>query len=401
MKLAIRRKTEVGSILLSLGLGGLLLAPALNAQDLGEGGLSYGMAAELSYDDNIFRSESQEVDSIILQASPFITGTLYNKGNTYQATYRLNYAEYFDSSDDSYDEHIFSVDINHRFTSRHAIRALVRHSLLNEQRGTGFSEEPNILVDSPDSFDVTDYELTYLLGAQTSDIRFELSANRNELNFDSSYVGDTRDYSATQLGALMRYRIGARTDFLLEYRNLDIKYDNTPLDFSGQPVNLDSDEDYYLVGLGWDISAKTKGEVKVGHSSRDYNNSDFSSSNFHWEVELSWRPKSYSEFIVNTGRESLETFGSGRFINVEKHTVTWNHAWSARLSSRIEAGLLEDSYEESSRVDDRTFWQLGLVYELFNWASLGAGFKYNENDSTFSQVDYEQNIFYINTSIQF
>ncbi|MCK9505381.1 MAG: outer membrane beta-barrel protein [Porticoccaceae bacterium] len=385
----------------SLALCSVLQASFLCAQAIEDDvGLSYGMDAELRYDDNIFRSEAREVDSTILQASPFVKATLYNNGNTYQATYRLNYAEYFDSSEDSYDDHEFALNLNHRFASKHALAASVKHSLLTEQRGSGFSEEPNILVDDPDSFDVTVYDLTYFLGAPSADMRFEVSANRNEYDFDSSYVGDSRDYKANQFGALMRYRIGARTDLLLEYRNLDVSYDNIPRDFNGQPLSLDSNEDYYLAGVAWEMTAKTKGEARIGHSSRDYDDNDFSSSDLHWEVEVSWRPKTYSEVLLNTGRASLETYGSGLFINSQKHTLSWTHAWNSRLSSRLEAGITQDDYEESVRSDDQSHFQIGLSYELFNGLRLGTGYKYHENDSNFAVVDYEQNVFYVNTSIE-
>ncbi|MGD9660807.1 MAG: outer membrane beta-barrel protein [Porticoccaceae bacterium] len=395
-------KTLVAVPRLPVALCLALQATSLCAQSIEDDvGLSYGMDAELRYDDNIFRSEAGKVDSTIVEAAPFVKATLYNKGNTYQASYRLNYAEYFDSSEDSYDDHEFALNLNHRFTSRQAVAAQVKHSLLTEQRGTGFSEEPNILVSDPDSFDVTIYDFTYFLGAPSADLRFELNANRNEYDFDSSFVGDTRDYKADQLGALMRYRVGARTDLLLEYRNLDLSYDNVPVDFQGQPLNLDSNEDYYLVGVAWEMTAKTKGQAKVGHSARDYDENGFSSSDLHWEVEVSWRPKTYSEVIFNTGRASLETYGSGLFINTRKHVLAWAHAWNSRLSSRIEAGITEDDYEDSVRSDDQSHFQMGLSYELFNGLRFGAGYKYHENDSNFAVVNYEQNVFYINTSIEF
>ena len=372
-------------------------APTL-AQE-GGSGLAYGIDAELRYDDNIYRSETRETDSLILEASPFVKATFIRGGNSYQLGYRLNKAEYFDASADSYDDHEFSAEMNHRFTARQALTARIKHQLLTEQRGTGFSEEPNLLVDGPDDFDATEFAATYFIGAPSARARVELNAEHNILSFDSSYVGDTRDYDSTQLGALLRYRVGARTDLLAEYRNLAVRYDNTPLDVLGQPIDLDSDEDYYLVGIGWELSAKTRGEVKVGQSERDYDG--FSSSNGHWEVELEWRPLSYSEWILNTGRESLETYGTGRFINVKKHVLTWNHAWSGRVSSKLQFGLTEDVYEDSTRTDDQTFWHAELFYEPATWVSLSAGYSYGENDSNFRLVNYERNVLFIKTAVEF
>lgn len=393
--MSLYRKTTLSLWIATTITGISVLAEAQE----GGSGFTYGLDAELRHDDNIYRAETRETSSLILEASPFIRATFVNKGNSYQLGYRLNKAEYFDSSADSYDDHEFSADMNHRFTSRQALTATLKHQLLTEQRGTGFSEEANALVDGPDDYDATEFAATYFIGAPSARARMELNAEHNILSFDSSYVDDTRDYDATQLGALLRYRVGARTDLLAEYRNLAVRYDNTPLDGLGQPIDLDSDEDYYLVGIGWELSAKTRGEIKVGQSERDYDG--FSSSDGHWEVELEWRPLSYSEWILNTGRESLETYGTGRFINVKRHMLTWNHAWSGRVSSKLQFGLSEDRYEDSTRSDDQTFWHAELFYEPNNWLNLSAGYAYGENDSNFQLVNYERNVLFIKTAVEF
>ena len=384
-------------VVASLVLG----ATAAQGQDEGgQGGLEYGLSSELRYDDNIYLAEDNEVDSMILEASPWVRGTLYNKGNTYQLGYKLSHAEYFDSSDDNYDNHELELNLNHRFTDRHAVAVKAAYRALTEQRGTGFSEEPNETVGGPDDYDRRNVDLIYYLGVPTADLRFELSAKYNELDFDSSYVGDSRDYDQIQLGILSRYRIGARTDLLLEYRNLDVSYDNIPLDFNGQQLSLDSNEDYYLVGLAWEFTAKTRGEVKVGHSARDYDGDDFSSSNLHWEAEVEWRPKSYSRFQLRTARASVETYGSGLFVNTQKYELAWNHAWSGFLSSELATGMMDDEYEASSRDDERLFWKAQLGYEYASWLNFKLGYQYRENDSTLDLVNYEQNKIFLSAELK-
>lgn len=378
----------------------LALSMAALAQQNGRAGFSYGIDVELLHDDNIYRAESGEESSLILEASPFITATLMNKGNSYQLGYRLNYAEYFSSSADSYNDHEFDLGVNHRFTSRQALQASLSHKLLTEERGTGFSEEPNDLVRSPDDFEATRFDLTYLIGAPTARSRVELNARRDLLDFDSSYVDDTRDYRSDLLGVLFRYRVGARTDILAEYRKQFVRFDNTPLDANNQAINLDSEEDYYLGGIAWELSAKTRGEVRVGQSEREYDDGRFSDSGTHWEAEVEWQRRSYSVFVLKTGRESLETFGTGRYIDVKRHSLTWNHAWRGRISSRLEAGLMDDSYRDSNRRDDQFYWQAILFYEPATWLKMSGGYTYWENDSNFSPVDYERNVFFVRASVE-
>jgi polysaccharide biosynthesis protein VpsM len=365
----------------------------------GEGGLQYGISGELRYDDNIYLAESGGVDSTILEAVPFVRATFYNNGNTYQLGYRLNHAEYFDASDDNYDDHDFAVDLNHRFAPRHALAVTGAYRLLSEERGTGFSEEPGPVTDSPDEYVHKELNLKYLLGLPSADLRFELAAGRQIMDFDSSYVGDSRDYLIDQLGILARYRLGARSDLLLEYRTLDVEYDNTPLDFNGQPLDLAANEDYLMVGLGWELTAKTRGEVKLGRSGREYDTENLSTSDFHWEAEVEWRPKTYSRFAFNTARTSQETYGSGLFVNTRTLGVTWTHNWKGYLKTDLGGGLIEDQYEGSVRIDDRMFWQIALAYDATNWLNVGLGYKYQENDSTFHLVNYEQNVLYLKLAV--
>lgn len=383
-------------------LAGLALSMCLPvmAQEAGSG-FSYGLDTELRYDDNIYRAETREKGSFILEASPFVTATWMNQGNSYQVGYRLNYAEYFSSGRDSYDDHEFTLDVNHRFTGRQAINAGITHRLLTEQLGTGFSQFAEDIARGPDDYQTTQYQLTYMLGAPTARTRIDLNASRDVLDFDSSFVGNTRDYKADQFGAVLRYRIGARTDLLAEYRNLRVRYDNRPLDETGAPINLDSDEDFFLAGVAWELTARTRGEVRIGRSERDYKDGRFSESGAHWEAELEWRPRSYSSFVLTTARESLETYGTGRFINTKRHDLSWNHAWRGRLSSRIQLGLIEDDYEDSTRKDDQFYWGASLFYEPVNWMELSGGISYWENDSNFNTLSYDRNLYYIRANIEF
>ena len=380
----------------ALAAGNSVFAQESDAQS----GLEYGLFSELRYDDNIFLSESREVDSFILEARPFVRGTLYNRGNTYQLEYQLTHAQYFDSSDDNYDDHELTGTINHRFTHRHAIGLEASYAALTEERGTGFSEEPNLLVTGPDDYSRALIDFVYFLGVPSADLRFEFGAKHREMEFDSSFVGDSRDYDEDVLSALARYRLGARTDLLFEYRKQFIDYVNTPRDFTGQALALDAEEDYYLAGLAWEFTGKTSGEVRVGHSTRDYDDTNFENSGFHWEVELEWRPRNYSRFTLNTGRMSQETYGSGLFINTRKYELAWNHAWADRLSSEIRGGIMDDEYESSVRDDDRMYWRAQLEYEYADWLQFALGYRYWENDSTFELVNYEQNVLFLNAKIE-
>ena len=401
MEYLVKRKAPLWRVLCAPLLSLFGSCYALGQEGTGNAGLEYGLAAELRYDDNIFLSDTVEIDSWILQALPYVRGTLFSDGNTYQLQYLMDHAEYVDSSEDTYTDHNLTLDINHRFTHRQAIVAEAAYRRLTERRGTGFSEEPNGIVDSPDDYDHMNLGLRYLLGVPTAALRFEFFGKYNQLDYSSSYVGDSRDYSSAELGVQSRYRIGARTDVLLEYRRLMVGYDNVPLDFDGNALNLDSDEDYFLAGVAWEMTAKTKGEVKIGQSKRDFDEGEFSNSDFHWEANIEWRPKSYSKFILSSGRISQETYGSGLYVNSQSYNLSWLHSWSGRLRSELLVGIVEDVYEDSDRTDDRNFWGAQVGYDYAPWLAFDLGYRYRENDSTFDEVNYKQNSLFLKASVEF
>ncbi|GIX30247.1 MAG: hypothetical protein KatS3mg124_0719 [Porticoccaceae bacterium] len=393
-----RKSWVAGVALLASALA--LAGRSLHAQELGEGGsggrgLEYGLHSELRYEDNIYYAERGEVDSWIAEARPWVRATLYHRGNTYQALYRLRREEFLDSGDDSHTDHELQANLNHRFTPRHAVGVEAGYALLTERRGTGFSEEPNALVDGPDDYRRAHADLVWFLGVPSAPLRFELSARHRTLQFDSSYVGHTRDYRWNQLGALARYRIGARTDLLLEYRRAEVDYFDRPRDFSGRLLNLDAREDDYLAGVAWEMTAKTRGSVRIGESRRNYRGEPYSDGTAHWEVELEWRPRSYSRLALKTARASQETHGSGLFIDSRRHELAWTHAWSGRLNSELAGGYLEDDFAASRRVDDRYFFRAQLGYEYAEWLRFRLGYQYWENDSTLPVVDYRQNAFFL------
>lgn len=393
----IANRARQAVLVLAMALG----TSAVMGQEGQEAGLQYGVASELRYDDNIFYSDVNETDSWILEATPFVRGTMFHDGNTYALEYRLNHAEYLDSSEDTYSDHHLSADINHRFTHRQAVAVKAGYKVLTERRGTGFSEEPNGIVNGPDDYEHMNLDATYFLGVPTADLRFEFYFKHNELDFDSSYVGDSRDYKSNMLGAISRYRLGARTNLEFEYRRLAVSYDNTPLDFDGNTLDLDSDEDYFLAGVSWEMTAKTKGQVKIGQVKRDFDDGGYSNSDFHWEADVEWRPKSYSRFILKTARISQETYGSGLYVNSQSYDLSWLHSWSGRLRSELKVGMINDTYEDSERDDDRSYWGAQLGYDYATWLAVEAGYEYRENDSTFDLVNYQRNLMFVRALVEF
>lgn len=380
------------------GIAAVASSFAFSAED---GGFSLSIDSELRYDDNIYSSDTYEVDSTVLEVRPELVFAILNNGNAYGARVNVNHAEYFDSSSDSYTDHEFSLFLNHRFNSANAIDASASYARVTEKIGTGFSESSSYLfLDGPDDYDVNTYDFIYHLGRPGATIRLDLSASRSEHDFDSSFVGNTRDYERDTLGATLFYRAGGRTDLFVEYRNGDTSYDNTPLDGFNNAINLDSTEDYYLVGMQWEATAKTTGVVRLGSLSRDQDSGE-SNDSFHWEAQVSWEPLTYSKWTLATSQSNEESNGPGLFIDTSEYTLAWGHNWTSRISSQIDASFATRDYEEDSRSDDETAYGVKLNYNANHWLDLGLGYRFHSRDSSEVILDYDRNVLFLDGKVTF
>ena len=186
-----------------------------------------------------------------------------------------------------------------------------------------------------------------------------------------------------------------RTDTLFEVRAIDTEYDNT--DPSVPAGSLDSDELHYLVGLSWDATAKTKGDVRLGMYDREYDSSGRSDEDgFHWEVELTWKPRTYSSFVLETNRRSQETNGLGDYIDTQEVILTWEHKWNLRAKTLFSIEVAEDDYSGTDRTDDRYNLEASYRHELRRWFDVGVGYRYEERDSDSQRrLDYDQNMFFV------
>ena len=68
----------------------------------------------------------------------------------------------------------------------------------------------------------------------------------------------------------------------------------------------------------------------------------------------------------------------------------------AKLGSPLAIGIGDDEYPGSPRQDDRTSYNLGLVYDWKRWVSVGASYRYTDRDSNQNILDMEKNVFLVN-----
>ncbi|RMD69471.1 MAG: hypothetical protein D6819_06870, partial [Gammaproteobacteria bacterium] len=242
----------------------------------------------------------------------------------------------------------------------------------------------------PDKWHSTRYDGTYSFGAPGARGRIDLHAARLFRRYDNNDQ-EVRDRDTTELDGTFYFRVKPKTSLLLELGKRDIDYINQP----PEAVSLDSSERRYLLGATWEATAKTTGTVKFGRIKKIFDaaeREDFSGGG--WDVNITWRPRSYSTVDLLTSRKTYEqTTGVDDFVLVKDIALQWSHKWTQRLDTRLKVSLGRDDYNRSDRQDDRKAAGIELDYQLRRWLDIGLGYDRTERDSNVNEEDYQSNVF--------
>ncbi len=390
--------------------GCLSAAGGIAAGGAGDGRLYYGplsvepsLRAEVAYDDNLFFSPEDTVDSWVTRIAPSLEGVIKLPGEEYLLGYRGDYGQFRQSSDDNYTDHTFDASAKLDLAHRHKLTLEGAYAMKHQGRGEGMTQgfdpetgdipgfdpggEP---VTEPDRFTVTRVGGDYLFGARDSGNRLKLSANARRNKY-SNHRERTRyrDYDSVGAGLTFYHQLFPATSLLLEVRADDIGYVR---DYP-ETASLDSREIRYLAGAEWDITGTTSGTVKFGQVQKNFvDNSREDFSGLDWEVDVSWSPRSYSRFELGAARIEEETYGEGDFIDTMTYSLDWSHGWTELLQSTFGVSYSRESYQGIDRDQDTMDYRLALVYQWRHWLALELGADYSDSDSNVDWLMYDRNV---------
>ncbi|MEH6604186.1 MAG: outer membrane beta-barrel protein [Pseudomonadales bacterium] len=354
---------------------------------------------EVRNDDNLYRNQDIEISDTVAVVRPVIQAWLQNNNNSYALIYELESGNYSKESDNDYTDNKLNLDIHQELNSKNVIDIYAEYDDAHEDRGTGLTEgDLGLLIDKPVEFQATKLGGIYSLGNRLGKGRLELEAQTRDIEYQN-YREQTqyRDRQDDMLRATLYYKVAPKTDALLEVRGTRTDYKIDPVGGAG---SLDSKETVYLVGLSWFATAKTTGSVKVGGYRRDYEDNDRGAyDGFHWEADVTWKPRTYSEIVARMARKSYETNSLGDFVNTDEYSLGWNHDWNARLSHDLILRLSKDTYEGTTRRDDRFDTELRFNYAFRRWFDIGAGYRYFDRDTTADGFNYQRNLWFLDVRL--
>jgi polysaccharide biosynthesis protein VpsM len=360
--------------------------------DFAGGKLSPELTVKESHDDNLTNQAGGEIDTFVTTVTPHLTYELKNNKNRFTADYLLEAATHNSSHNDDYIDQTVSGGYEYTPTSKISAGLDVEYYKGHDPRGTGAAEGTGAVQQGFDRYHHYKIEANAAYGAESAKGRFEIDAGHIEKDYENNRattaVRDREDHYGS---ARLFYRVMPKTRLLLEGRVTEYKYDR---DAAGT-ASLDSTTSRGLLGVTWDTTFKTTGTAQIGYIRKDFDaNSRKDGEDLTWEVGVEWKPKSYSTFNLNTSRDFTETNGAGNFTSTDAISFSYNHEWSKRISTSLSIDYSEDSFDQDTtgRSDDKFKFAASVDYEMRRWLSLGAGYTYDERDSTINSFDYKRNI---------
>jgi len=338
------------------------------------------------YTDNIALSQTQKQASWVTVVSPAFQATSGTDSRSVTVFYDLERGA--DSAkNNSYIDQSAGGSVHAEFTSRATFDTAVAYSKSHDDRGTTFTG----LVtgfNTPDKWHESSIDTQFSYGGKNARGRISFVAGYSMRRYENHRsLTASRDLNTANAGTTFYYKIMPKTSALIEA-------DYTSLDYRLAGSLLDSHEVSVLVGLTWEATGKTNGEVKLGWQRKKFNQgTQAASNNLSWDILMDWAPMTYSTWTLSSGYQANETEGTGSFIKTIDVNLAWKHAWSRRLQHIVELGYTHDQFVGTVRKDNGIQSSIGLSYAFAPWLDVSTTYDYSKRSSNIGRADFTQNIY--------
>lgn len=153
----------------------------------------------------------------------------------------------------------------------------------------------------------------------------------------------------------------------------------------------------YLVGARWAATSKTSGDFRVGYVDRDPRDPDRDNfQRFDWLAEVSWAPRAYRQFLLQTGRSAQESFlNTVDFIDNRYGTLIWVEQWTPRFQTQAAGRYMESTFVGSPRQDELFGYSLSTEYRMTPYLTLVGLASSGQRDSEVDFANYERFYAYV------
>ena len=340
-----------------------------------------------SYDDNFRELERGRQSSMVTRLAPSFELKAEDRNSATRLIWQPTRYIYHDESDASNTAQRVRLNSIMEFTDRHRLKL--------EAEARKYERTTSTAVDGVnDKIRSSRVNGLYTFGARSAANQIDLGASYAQLRYgNSDGINDDKERNTTGVTTTWYHRIGSNTRGLLEYDHYDF-------DYLQSESRLKSKSDAVLAGAEWDFTARTTGKVRVGYERKNFDDSSVDDlSNPTWQVDLKWKPRTYSTFSFVARQAMAEGDDGADAVKTTSALFGWRHGWTERITTVAEAGLARYEYEGQDRTDDLQDYNLAVEYAMRRWLDIELGYRYRNDDSDADNQSFERNIFLLSFNV--
>jgi hypothetical protein len=329
---------------------------------------------------NVRSSETNARSSSTVVVRPNVVAEVKNSGNRYTLAYSGNYTNYRSEGDFNFKHHDLTLAGDTYFSARSRLALAVGSTDRTDEPGSTTNTQSSTV----DRWTGRNLRGLYAYGADGAKGRFELEGSSSNKRYQNNLVNTAgADLDSRAVSGRFYWRVMPNTYATAELRNIDNDYINAK-------TNNNADN-RALVGVTWDVTQITSGSLKFGQQKKTYDNrGDLSTGTY--EAQITWAPRTYSTFTVNSRRTEEDATGFGSSVTNNQYGIDWAHAWSESVQSTVSVYNTDAKYRNSSaRQDDTLSTTVGLKYTYSSNVGVALEFNNTERDSNTTGFNFKRN----------
>lgn len=335
----------------------------------------------VGYNDNLVGTPNDRISSAFLLLSARVRTDVKSGGDTYALTYNGTYGHYLSSSANDFNEQAIVATSSNQFTERADLQAAAFYLVKQDPFGS---------IDR--SFNPTPYSwhgwganATFGYGAQSAQGRVELDVGATDKRYTNiREITQAFDLTTWDVAARFYYRIAPATRLLAEIRDTEYDYRSSP---------LNNNEQRYLLGATWDVTAATSGTLKLGYVATRFKQEGLDDySGLTVEAALRWLPRTYSTVEIVALYAPSQSTGTGPFTVDTTAGARWEHYWKSYFLTRAYATYVNSDYQGISRTDHVSRVGIGAYFDLRSWLRIGADFSHENRNTNVFGFDFSRNV---------
>lgn len=352
------------------------------------------LGVSVTHDDNIFRTNTGEVDDIITVVNPgFRLSSDWNR-HSLDASANGKFGRYADRNAEDYEDYDASLGGRVDITRRANVTAGAIYSKLHEDRSSpdnagGINPTEYALAKVNVTFNQTFNRVKLAIGAILSQYDYDDVATST-----GSVNNDDRDRDETEGFVRFGYEITPSYEAFVRAAVNDRSYD-ARTDDNGQ--QRDSNGYQIDTGVRLDLGGVTFGDVFVGYLKQTYDQPTFQdTTGINYGASLTWNATQLTTAKFSLSRTVGETTSSGTSgVLTTSATASVDHELRRNVLIGGKLGYSKSDFRGSTREDETTSAGIYGKYMLSRYFHFTAGYDYSMRESITSSNEYTNNQFMI------